>query len=462
MLRFTVSREAAMPIEISSERVEQLIREQGAALTERLPRSIGFAKRASGSLAGGVACTWHALDPCTIYGSRGLGSKVWDLDGNEYVDLHCGYGVMVAGHAHPKVVEAVRERVGLGTHFAMPVEETVEVAELLAERFGLPLWRFKNSGSEATMDACRIMRAGTGRDLVIKVEGSYHGSADGLAFSYWPDVDEAGPADRPEARPNTAGIPSVYGEALRVVPYNDLAAVERVLTEELGRVAGMILEPALMNAGVIPPEPGYLEGLRDLLHRHGALLAFDEVKTGVTIAAGGATERFGVRPDVVALAKAIGGGIPVAAIGGTEEAMRVLVDGTMEGEGTFNGNPLAMVAARAVLSEVLTPDVYPRLDALGDHFAQGLAGVIERYDLPASVSHVGCRGSIHWRQDPIRNFRDAADMDDRAQHLAWLYQLTGGVFAPSGDPTTFSVAHTEEDLDRSVERLEAFAEAVTA
>jgi len=223
----------------------------------------------------------------------------------------------------------------------------------------------------------------------------------------------------------------------------------------------MILEPVLMNAGVIPPEPGYLEGLRDLLHRHGALLAFDEVKTGVTIAAGGATERFGVHPDVVALAKAIGGGIPVAAVGGTEEAMRVLVDGTMEGEGTFNGNPLAMVAARAVLSEVLTPDVYPRLQSLGDHLARGIAGVIERYELPASVTHVGCRGSIHWRADPVRTFRDAADTDDRAQHLAWLYQLTGGVFAPSGDPTTLSVAHTEQDLDRSLARLEAFADAVT-
>ncbi|HJS26660.1 MAG TPA: aminotransferase class III-fold pyridoxal phosphate-dependent enzyme, partial [Actinomycetota bacterium] len=156
-------------------RVAELTARQEALLAERLPRSLAFAKRASQSLAGGVSCTWHALDPYTIYGVRGLGSRLWDLDDNEYVDLHCGYGVMVAGHAHPKVVDAVRHRVALGTHFAMPVEETVEVAELLAERFGLPLWRFKNSGSEATMDACRIMRAATGRDLIIKVEGCYHG-----------------------------------------------------------------------------------------------------------------------------------------------------------------------------------------------------------------------------------------------------------------------------------------------
>jgi glutamate-1-semialdehyde 2,1-aminomutase len=257
-----------MPVKVDPQRVEQLIREQEAALAERLPRSIAFAKRASGSLAGGVACTWHALDPYTIYGASGEGATIRDLDGNAYVDLHCGYGVMVAGHAHPKVVEAVRARVGLGTHFAMPVEETVEVAELLAERFGLPLWRFKNSGSEATMDACRIMRAGTGRDLVIKVEGSYHGSGDGLAFSYWVDPDEAGPADRPVPVANTAGIPSVYGEALRIVPFNDASAVERILADEGDRVAGMILEPVLMNAGVIEPEP--------LPKPYGHVIAFTE------------------------------------------------------------------------------------------------------------------------------------------------------------------------------------------
>jgi glutamate-1-semialdehyde 2,1-aminomutase len=192
--------------DIDPARVAELTERERARVAERLPRSIAFAKRASQSLAGGVACSWHALDPVTIYGDRGEGSRLWDLDGNEYVDLHNGYGVMVVGHAHPKVVEAVRARVALGTHFAMPVEDTVVVAELLAERFGLPLWRFKNSGSEATMDACRIMRAATGRDLVIKVEGCYHGSSDGLAFSYWIDVDEAGPADRPVPVRNTAGV----------------------------------------------------------------------------------------------------------------------------------------------------------------------------------------------------------------------------------------------------------------
>jgi glutamate-1-semialdehyde 2,1-aminomutase len=439
------------------DRVAELTRRQEALLAERLPRSLAFAKRASQSLAGGVSCTWHALDPYTIYGVRGLGSRLWDLDGNEYVDLHCGYGVMVAGHAHPKVVEAVRERLALGTHFATPVEETVEVAELLAERFGLPLWRFKNSGSEATMDACRIMRAATGRDLIVKVEGCYHGSSDGLAFSYWVDPDEAGPRDRPVPVVNTGGVAEVFGRALRIVPFNDLGAVERVLAEDGERIAGMILEPVPMNAGVIPPDAGYLQGLADLLHRHGALLAFDEVKTGAVVAFGGATERFGVRPDVVALAKAIGGGVPVAAVGGTEEAMRVLIDGTMEFEGTFNGNPLSMVAAKAVLTQILTPDVYPRLDELGTFYADGLREHVARHGLPAIVTTVGCRGSVHFRAEPVRDFRDAVASDDSLARLAWLYQLNAGVFVPSGDPWTFSVAHSQDDLRRSIDAFGSFA-----
>jgi glutamate-1-semialdehyde 2,1-aminomutase len=448
-------------IDIDPARVAELTQREQARLSERLPRSIAFAKRASQSLAGGVACSWHALDPYTIYGDHGEGSRLWDLDGNGYVDLHCGYGVMVVGHAHPKVVEAVRDRVGLGTHFAMPVEDTVVVAELLAERFGLPLWRFKNSGSEATMDACRIMRAATGRDLVIKVEGCYHGSSDGLAFSYWIDVDRAGPADRPVAVPNTAGVAEVFGQALRIVPFNDLGAVERVIDEDVDRVAGMILEPVMMNVGVIEPEPGYLQGLADLLHRRGALLAFDEVKTGATIAMGGATERFGVTPDLVALAKAIGGGLPIGAVGGTEEAMRVLADGTMEGEGTFNGNPLSMAAARAVLSEILTPDAYVRLEELGRVYVDGLRGALARHGVPATVSAVGCRGSVHPRSEVPRDFREAVEADAKLAALAWLFQLNAGVFMPSGDPWTISIAHTEEDLARSIEAFEAFATAVT-
>lgn len=451
-----------MSVQIDTARVGQLTKEQVALLAERWPRSLAFAERAGKALAGGVSCAWHALDPYTLYGDRGEGAKLWDVDGNEYVDLHNGYGVTIVGHAHPKVVEAVRRRVALGTHFALPTEDAVVAAEHLQQRFGLPLWRFKNTGTEATMDAVRIMRAATGRELVIKVEGAYHGSADGLAFSYWIDPAEAGPRERPMPVPNTGGIPSAYAEPLRIVQFNDLAAVERILADEGGRVAGMILEPIMMNSGVILPDEGYLVSLKDLLHRHGALLTFDEVKTGVTISPGGAVEWSGVTPDLVTLAKAIGGGVPISAIGGTEEVMHVVVDGTMEQEGTFNANPLSVAAARVVLAEILTPDVYERFEEQERVLAGGIREVVEGYDLPATVASVRCRGSVHFRVEPVRDFRDHVATDGPLAHLAWLYQLNGGVFPPAGDPWTFSLAHTHEDLRRSVEAFEAFAADVTA
>jgi glutamate-1-semialdehyde 2,1-aminomutase len=438
------------------ERVEELIKREESLLVDRLPRSITFQKEASRSLAAGVACSWHELTPATVYGSRGEGATLWDLDGNAYADFHLGYGVMVVGHGNPKVVEAVRARVAEGTHFAMPTEDTVAVAEALQERFGLPLWRFKTTGSEATMDACRIMRASTGRELVIKVEGSYHGSSDGLAFSYYPP-EAARAGERPDSVPNTAGVPGVFGEALRVVPYNDLEAVDRVLADEGDRVAGMILEPILLNISAVFPDDGYLAGLKERLHRHGAFLAYDEVKTGCTVAYGGATEWSGVTPDIVALAKAIGGGLPVSAIGGTEEVMASVVDGTMEQEGTFNGNPLGMAAASATLTEVLTRDVYDRFEELNDRLASGLTEVFARRGLPAHVQSIRARGGIQFSASTVRNLADYLRTNENLAHLAQVFQANRGVWEPSSDPWTLSVSHTEEQIDRYVSNVDELA-----
>jgi glutamate-1-semialdehyde 2,1-aminomutase len=447
---------------IDGAKLDELIARQESVFLERNARSAAFLKTASQSLAGGVACSWHSLAPTPLYGDRGLGSRLWDLDGNERLDMHLGYGVMVAGHAHPKVVEAVQRRIALGTHFAMPVEDTVAVAEALQERFGLPLWRFGNSGSEATSDAVRIARAATGRDLVIRVEGCYHGSPDGLDFSYWPDLENPDARDRWRAQPHTAGIPAAYGELLRIVPYNDVRAVERVFADEGDRVAAMILEPVMLNISAVLPDEGYLAGLREVTRRHGAMLIFDEVKTGATIAYGGATEWSGVTPDLLTLAKAIGGGVPVGAIGGSEEAMRVVVDGTMEHEGTFNGNPLSMAAAKATLTEVLTRDAYAHFDELDGVLVGGLQRAIARTGIEALVQTVGARGGIQFSATHVRNFRDYARQDERLVHLRWLYEANGGVFEPGSDPWTLSVAHTSEDVARYVENFEAFATAVTS
>jgi glutamate-1-semialdehyde 2,1-aminomutase len=449
-----------MAMDYDLERVERAIAEQEAVVAERQPTSVAFAERAARSLAGGVSCTWHATDPHTMYGARGAGSKLYDLDGNEYVDMHNGFGVMVAGHANPAVVEAVRRRVGEATHFALPVEETVMVAEHLAERFGLPLWRFVNSGSEATMDSVRIARAATGRDLIIRVEGCYHGSPDGLDFSSWPDLELAGPQDRPSPVPHTAGIPAAYGDLLRMVSMNDLEGLTRIFAEEGDRVAGMILEPIMLNIGVVPPDDGYLEAIRELTRRHGAMLIFDEVKTGATIAYGGAIEWSGVMPDLICLAKAIGGGIPIGAVGGSEEAMRPVVDGTMEHEGTFNGNPLSMAAAYATLTEVLTKDVYAHFEELDRVLVDGVEEVKARYELPATIHTFGSRGGIQFSDEPVRNFRERAALGNRVVYLEQLVQLNGGVFIPNGDPWTTSVAHTAEDVGRYVENFARFGELV--
>ena len=452
-------------VELDFERVDRLIEEEERALAEKQARSVAYREVAARHLAGGVSSSWQAAPPHPVYVTHGRGSKIYDLDGNEYVDYHLGYGVMVVGHAHPKVVEAVQRRIALGSHFAQPTEDATVVAEELARRFRLPLWRFGNSGTEATLDAVRLMRAATGRDLVIKVEGTSHGHHDSLMVSVVPDPELIGPRDRPVAVPQTPGLPRAFVDLVRVVPFNDLGAVERVFAEEEGRVAGMIVEPAMMNCGVILPEPGYLQGLKDLCHRHGALLAFDEVKTGATIAAGGAVEAFGVVPDLVCLAKAFGGGLPVGAIGGTEEVMGQIVRGEIDQQGTFNGNPLTMSAARATLLEVLTPEAYRRLDEINAILVEGCRGAIERYRLPAHVVGIGAKGSVIYSPTPVREYRDTIAIDERISYLASLWQQRRGVFKSPWakyETWTTSVAHTDEDARRYVENFEELAAALTA
>ncbi len=430
---------------------------------ERQPRSAELVAAARGSLAGGATSSWQVAQPQAVWLSHGRGSKIYDVDGTEYVDLHGGYGVSLVGHAHPAIVAAVSDRVRLGTHFAQPTTDAVVVAEELARRFGLPLWRFGNSGTEATMDAVHLMRAATGRDLVLKVEGCYHGHHDSVEVSVLPERDEIGPADRPVGVPGNTGIPAAVTDLVIVVGFNDVAAVRRALDEHPGQVAGMIVEPVMMNAGIIAPQPGYLEALRDLLHSRGALLAFDEVKTGLTVSPGGATAAYGVTPDIVCLAKALGGGIPVSAIGGTAAVMDLIADGTYEQVGTFNGNPLSMAAARATLLEVLTPEAYARIDDLRGRMTDGITRVLRDRHLPWRVVTAGAKGCISFLDRPVTGYRDFLDVDERLGHLHWLVQHNGGVFLPPWgkvEQWLLSVQHDETDVDRFVRNVERFADLV--
>ena len=450
---------------IDPARLASVIEAEEATFNERHKHSREMTERARRSLAGGVASSWQDTEPHPIYLAEGHGSKVVDVDGNEYVEFHNGYGAMAVGHAHPRIVEVVSERVRLGTHFAQPTEDLIAVAEHLQKRFGLPLWRFGNSGTESTLDAVRLARAYTGRDILFKIEGSYHGHHDALMVSVAPPADKIGPYDDPVSVPQTLGLPADYVKLTRVVPFNDLEALERTLNRYKGQVAGMIVEPAMMNAGFVLPEEGYLQGVKDLLHEHGALLVFDEVKTGATLSYGGAVEAFGVTPDLLCLAKSVGGGLPCGAIGGTDEVMGWIADGKIDQVGTFNGNPLTMAAMHATLTEILVPDAYTEFSRLGEILREGCDGVIESNGLAGYTTVLGARGAVTYRAERVRNYRDYLEVSDQLAYVNWLAQFNRGVFmAPWGksENWTLSVQHSEDDVRRYVDNFEYLGRALSA
>ena len=449
----------------ANSRLADIIADQESIFVKRQPKSALLAARARNVLAGGVTSSWQITQPQPVWLSHGVGAKVYDADGNEYVDLHGGYGAALAGHAHPAIARAVRDQVGRGTHFAQPTEDAIVVAGELARRWSLPRWRFANSGTEATMDAVHLMRSYTGRDLIIKVEGGYHGHHDSVQVSVMPDPDEAGPRERPNQVPSSTGIPAAITDLTLIATFNDLDSVARLLNAHEGEIAGMIVEPIMMNAGIIPPLPGYLAGLRDLLHAHGALLTFDEVKTGLTVGPGGVTALSGVAPDLVCLAKSLGGGVAVAAVGGSADVMEHVASGGYEMVGTFNGNPLAMAAARAMLTEVATEEAYQRIEGLRARAAEGIGAVIGEFAMDGRVVTAGAKGCVVFGAGQVRDYREFLAIDDSMSHAHWLFQHNGGVFLPPWgkvEQWLISVQHDESDIDRLVANFRSFAAAVSA
>ncbi len=444
--------------------IDSLIDDEERRFLARMPQSIARSADAADVLAGGATSNWMISRPAAVWVSHGRGSHVWDVDDTEYVDLHGGYGVMVAGHANPAIVEAVQRRVTQGTHFAQPTDDSIVVASALAERFGLPVWRFNNSGTEATMDAIHLMRAVAGRDEIIKIEGSYHGHHDSVMVSQWRSLDMLGPADAPH-RVASGGIPQAMADLVHLVPFNDLDALERVLETNGRKIAGMIMEPMMMNAGIIPPPSGYLEGVRELTRRYGVLLTFDEVKTGLTVHPGGVTGLFGVTPDIVCLAKALGGGLPCGAIGGTREVMAAISDGRYDQVGTFNGNPMTMAAARAMLTEVLTDDAYRQAGRRSQAMFDRAIEILHRHSVPGYGYAFGFKGSLVFNETPARNCREFLAMDTGLSHLHFLVQHNGGVFmAPWGksEQWTISPMHSDDDVDRFCDNVERFATLVSS
>jgi glutamate-1-semialdehyde 2,1-aminomutase len=444
---------------VDAERVQSLIGREEDRFRAARRRSDELGRKARAFSPRGVPSSFQDASPQPIFVENGRGSRVWDVDGNEYVDFHNGFGVMVVGHAHPLIVDAVSKRIARGSHFAQPVAEVAIVAEELSRRFGLPQWRFTNSGTESTLDAVRIARGFTGRERLVKVEASYHGHHDALMVSVEPPPDKMGPPDAPASFPQSEGIPKAVVALTTVVPFNDLPAMERAFKNHPDDIAAVIVEPAMMNVGIVLPDAGYLAGIKELAHRNGALLIFDEVKTGVTIAPGGATERFGVKPDVIALAKAIGGGLPCGAVGGRQDVMAVIEDKRVAQMGTFNGNPLTLAAAKVTLHDILTPNAYAHFDALSEVLQGGLDDVIAENSLPFHVTTMAARGGITYRAERVRNYRDYLTVDKPAAYLSWLYQCNRGVLmAPGAEENwTLSVQHSQEDVQRYVDNFAEMA-----
>jgi glutamate-1-semialdehyde 2,1-aminomutase len=438
-------------------------------LLERTPGSAKLHERAVASLPKGVASNFQANDPYPVYLARGKGSRVWDVDGAEYVDFHGGFGVNVVGHAHPKIVEAIRRVADQGIHFAVTTEATVALAEAVCERFQLEQMRFVNSGTEATMDAIRVARAATGRDRIVKMEGSYHGHHDSVLFSVVPEsdvldmrfnvkgesADTAGSAYT--TRPTSKGVPRSTWHDTIIVPFNDANAMEELFREHGEEIAAVILEPVMMNIGIVVPQPGYLQALRDLCDAHGVALIFDEVKCGGTIAYGGATERFGVRPHLAAFAKAVGGGATIGAFGGEAAIMEFVTKGAAQ-QGTFNGNPLSVAAGLAALTEVLTKDAYNQLEKLGTMLAEGCQRAIDDTGIPAHTVDLGAKGCVSYRAEPLTNYRDFLETIPELFYASFSWMINRGVFMTPGDEEqwTISVQHSEDDVQRYIDGFSGF------
>jgi glutamate-1-semialdehyde 2,1-aminomutase len=449
-------------------RVASLFERETKLFEQKTPKSREVYGRAIKTLPMGVASSYQAHSPYPVYYTRGLGSKVYDVDGVERSDFHGALGCMVQGHANPAIVEAVTERVKLGSQFCRPTEDQILVAEHLARSFRLPKWRFVNSGSEATMDAIRIARGFTGRETVLKIQGSFHGHHDYVMVSVIMYDTDLGPRDNYASLAYGAGLPECVVNLTVPVPFNDIdmmrVRVERLIKE--GRKpACLIMEPVMMNLGVVLPQPGYLQAVRDLTREYGIVLIFDEVKTGITTAAGGAVEIFGVVPDMVTLAKAIAAGLPAGAIGGTEEIMETVNSGKVYQVGTYNGNPLCMAAARASLEKVMTPSAYERLTYLDRRLTTGIDEITGKYGLPFHTVSIRSKGCVNFTGGKITDYESFLQYQDRDLcNLAAVYALNRGVVICGGREAEWilSVQHTDEDVDRYIGFYDAMLHDLTA
>ncbi len=415
-------------------------------------RSEELFRRAQEVIPGGVNSpvrAFRSVGGNPLFIARGEGSHLFDVDGNEFIDYVGSWGPLLLGHRHPEILAALERALALGTSFGAPTAQEIDLAEAIRDAVpSIEMVRLVNSGTEATMSAIRVARGFTGRDLIVKFEGCYHGHVDSLLVKAGSGLATLGIAD-------TQGVPKAFCDTTLALPYNSAEALEAAFGEHGNRIAAVIVEPVVGNMGCVPPLPGYLEAMRAITERYGALLIFDEVMTGFRVAFGGAQQRYGIRPDLTTLGKVIGGGLPVGAYGGRKDIMsKVAPAGPVYQAGTLSGNPLAVAAGLAMLRHLKAhPEIYDRLEAFGARLAAAAPGGI-------TVNRVGAMFTFFFTDCPVQDFDSAKRSDTARFGRFFRAMLERGVYlAPSQFEAAFlSAAHTEEDIERTIAASrEAFA-----
>src|SRR5450432_2632266 len=443
----------------------EALQKEIATYEKRTPKSAAAHKRALQRIPLGVASNYRAYDPYPLFVDTAKGSKLRDVDGNEYIDHNLCFGALMAGHCHPAVVKAVEQKLHEVTTFGMPHEQEWELAEEICKRYPVEMVRFGSSGTEATMHACRIARAATGRDKILKFEGAYHGLHDTALVSVKPKADEYGDPDAPNSVPGGGGVPKSALANVVVASFNNLGSVERRFRENPGPIAAIILEPILMNVGLCMPQPGFLEGLREICDRNGSLLIFDEVKTGAKLCWGGASEYFGVHPDMICIAKSIGGGFPLAAFGAKTSVMDLIAQHKVFHGGTYNTNPVSMAAGLATFREVLTRENYAHVGKLGDKLSAGYRAIVAKSGLQAYIVEAGANGALMLYPQEIVNYRDWEPIDVDLWRHYWFGMVNRGVMPQPywwDEQWTISVQHTEADIDAHLAAFGDIADSLAA
>ena len=442
---------------LSESKVGALLDQEWARFKEGTSASEKENKLAAQTFPMGVPSSFQYWDPYPISIKSAKGAWMVDMDGRDVLDMSMGFGAMLAGHLNPVVVQEIKESLEIGTLFVTPSPISRDAAERICKRFSLEQVRFTNSGTESTMYAIRTARAFTGKTGLVKVEGGYHGSYDPLTVSVKPALDIAGDAENPNVVIDPA---TVVGDVF-VVPYNDAEALERTFAKHKDKISCFVVEPVLENIAIVLPDAGYLERVRELCDQYGIVLIFDEVKTGLTAGPQGAAQRLGVQPDLITLAKSIGGGVPVAAFGGKKKFMDAVTDGRMAHFGTFNGNPLAMAGVRAI-DKICNAETLGVAEGFNMQALNRISEIIAEYELPAHTVGFGVKGCITWSTEPVRNYRDYKSTDFKIAELSWLWSINRGIMTPPGldEQWLISLAHGQKEIDILVEDFRSLAAAI--